>query len=169
MTSKGNIEQKMELVSMSSQPEFAGSRGTIAEGVKSTMLSAAPQLGGKTLDDIETSGIDSVGMENAIRDFILKGKFNQQSFTTWDAGALKRVYDVIADEDNYGNISQPNRVNYNANRQEFIRTAKAALLNDKLIPLIRDNTKKVQIEIIKLDQQAWDNFEKIRQRHKKRK
>ena len=159
MTSKGNIEQKMELVSMSSQPEFAGSRGTIAEGVKSTMLSAAPQLGGKTLDDIETSGIDSVGMENAIRDFILKGKFNQQSFTTWDAGALKRVYDVIADEGNYGNISQPNKVNYDANRQEFIRIAGEALLNERLRPSIRDNTKKVQVEISKLDQKTWDKVE----------
>lgn len=159
MTSKGNIEQKMELVSMSSQPEFAGSRGTIAEGVKSTMLSAAPQLGGKTLDDIETSGIDSVGMENAIRDFILKGKFNQQSFTTWDPGALKRVYDVIADEGNYGNISQPNKVNYDANRQEFIRITGEALLNERLRPSIRDNTKKVQVEISKLDQKTWDKVE----------
>ena len=72
---------------------------------------------------------------------------------------MKRVYDVIADEGNYGNISQPNKVNYDANRQEFIRIAGESLLNERLRPSIRDNTKKVQVEISKLDQKTWDKVE----------
>lgn len=152
---KGNMEQKMKLVMRSGEAEYADVRATIAEGVKKTMVATAPQLGGRGLDIIETTGIDANNPTEQIadlsRDLVLKGKVSQSTMANWDAYALQNAYEAIKDQSNYGGISRANRVQYDGNRLEFIKAAGATLKNEQINGSIRDNTKAVLQEIARLD------------------
>lgn len=148
LMAEGNTAQKKELVKRSGLAEYADVRSTIADGVKSTMLGAMPQIGGRALDIIRTTGINpndpAAHMAEITRDFVEKGKGSQEVLAGMDPDGLKLLLRAISPDAN-GKLSfdgVANKMEYLVNREKLIENAALAINNQQLKGSIRDNTEK---------------------------
>ncbi len=152
---KGNTAQKIELIKKSGLPEYADVRSTIMKGAAKTLAQSAPQFGGRSLDIIETTGVDPNNADAIIaqmgRDFIVKGKFSQSVLAGYDADALRLMYEAIKDGGNYDGVPRNMRLEYDANRAAFIEQANKTLNNPQINNNIRSNTKAVLQQIAGLN------------------
>lgn len=161
MNEKGNVVDKLELVAKSHEADYAEVRTTIAKGVKDTMLSAVPMLGGRGLDIISTTGMSKDQFQEMARDFIKKGKMNQSVLVNSDPDGLKIFLDAIT-PDSTGKLDmtgvhgadptkhREERMLYEANRDALIETVKQALGNRRLEEVIKQNSREVLEDISKL-------------------
>lgn len=154
ISEKGNMPQKLKLVERSGLDEYASVRSTIVDGVKKTMLAGAPQLGGRALDIIETTGLDPNNpgqhMAELTRDYVQKAKVSQEALANMDADALKVLIQAISPDAN-GNLSfegVTDKMKYTVNRDRLIKNAALALKNEQLQGSIRDNTAD-ELEVLK--------------------
>lgn len=156
MNEKANAVQKLELVKRSGEADYASVRGTITEGVKKTMLGAAPWLAGRSLDIIATTGLkptDPHGhMLEFARDYIQKAKVSQEALASSDADGMRVILEAIRPDANgrldYRGVG--NKLEYDVQRDAFINAAAATLKNDQLKGNIRQSTRSVLEEIINL-------------------
>lgn len=153
---KANFVQKIELLKRTGEAEYADVRGTIVSGVKKTMMAGAPQLGGRTLDILSTTGLNTQDPAKHLlevsRDYIQKAKVSQQALATTDADGLRMILDAIK-PDVHGNLDYSgasDKMIYGAQREAFIDTARALLKNEQLNGNIAGNTRLVLEEIKQL-------------------
>lgn len=145
---KGSYAQKMALLEKSADPEYAEVRTTLVEGVKKSMLSAAPQLGGQSLDVIGTTGVAGPGgADKLTRNYVMKAKMSQEALANMDADNAKVFIRAITDPVNFDGIDRSKRLEYQANRAELIKTARAALDNPRLDGVIKKNLR-TQLEAL---------------------
>lgn len=148
MNEKGNYRQKVELIEKSADPQYAEVRTTMADAVKKTMLAASPGLGGQSLDIITTTGVSGPqGVDNLTRNYIVKGKVSQDALANMDSDATKDYIRAIQDPSNFGGIDRSKRLEYQQNRMDMIKAARAALDNPRLESVIKDNLRE-QLEIL---------------------
>jgi|LSQX01.2.fsa_nt_gb hypothetical protein len=153
ITEKANISQKLDLIAKSDQAEYAEVRSTIVDGVKKTMLPAAPFLGGKSLDIIGTKGTSRDGFYDMARDFVQKGKASQEALVQTDMDALRIMIDAVKADANgdisYGGVTD--KMAYGVNRERLIENAKEALANPRLAGVLKDNIRPLLEELSNLN------------------
>jgi hypothetical protein len=139
---KGSYAQKMALLEKSAEPEYAEVRTTLVDGVKKSMLSAAPQLGGQSLDIIGTTGIAGPsGADKLTRGYVVKAKMSQEALATMDSDNAKVFIRALSDPTNFDGVDRTKRLEYQTNRAEVIRTAREALANPRLEGVIKKNLR----------------------------
>lgn len=153
ITEKANIPQKLDLIAKSAEPEYAEVRSTIVDGIKKTMLTSTPFLGGKSLDTIGTQGTTREGFYDMARDFVQKGKASQEALVQTDMDALRIMIDAVKADAN-GDLSYSgvtDRMKYGLNREALIENATKALSNPRLEGVLKDNVRPLLKELSELN------------------
>ena len=139
---KGSYAQKMALIEQSANPEYAEVRTTIVDGVKKSMLSAAPQLGGQSLDIIGTTGVAGPdGADKLTRGYVVKAKMSQEALANMDSENAKAFIRALANPTNFDGVDRTKRLEYQTNRAQLIQTAREALNNPRLQGVIKKNLR----------------------------
>ena len=139
---KGNMQQKLDLVAKSSDPDYAGVRTTISDGVAKNVASGVPFLGGRPLDAIATQGVSSADFGGFVREYVKKGKVNQSALAGADELALKEMVDaLVTNGSSRAGLDPKDFKVFESYREQLFEAATDVLSNPRLQEAIKGNAR----------------------------